>query len=80
MSTSTPKTPTPQGISTECPVEAVFSPDDRVPCILPRGHEGPHEYTPQPCGQCGCLPDAPWGCGCSNEDCPCSEAEDEECE
>ena len=62
-----------------CPVEAVF-PDDRVPCILWRGHEGPHQYTPQPCSQCGCLPDAPWGCGCSNEECPCSEAEDEECE
>lgn len=71
--------PTPQGISAECPVEAVF-PDDRYPCLLDRGHEGPHQYTPEPCGACGCLPDAPWGCGCSNEDCPCSEAEDEECE
>jgi len=64
----------------ECPVEAVFSPDDRVPCILPRDHEPPHQYTPQPCEQCGCLPGDPWGCGCSNEDCPCSEVEDEECE
>jgi hypothetical protein len=63
-----------------CPVEAVFGPDDRVPCILPRDHEPPCQYTPQPCGQCGCLPGQPWGCGCSNPDCPCSEAEDEECE
>ena len=76
----TAKQPTPQGISDPCPVEAVFSPDDRVPCILPRGHEPPHQYTPQPCEQCGCLPGDAWGCGCSNEDCPCSEVEDEECE
>ena len=77
MSASHP--PTPQGISAECPVEAVF-PDDRLPCLLSRGHEGRHQYTPEPCSACGCLPGEPWGCGCSNEDCPCSEAEDEECE
>lgn len=29
-----------------------------------------------PCPQCGCLPGDAWGCGCSNEDCPCSEEED----
>ena len=63
-----------------CPIEAVFGPDGRHPCLLSRGHEPPHQYTPQPCEQCGCLPDDPWGCGCSNENCPCSEAEDEECE
>ena len=62
-----------------CPVEAVF-PDERLPCLLDRGHEPPHKYTPAPCPECGCLPDDVWGCGCSNEDCPCSEAEDEECE
>ena len=32
------------------------------------------------CEECGCTPDAPWGCGCGNPDCPCSEEEDEECE
>jgi hypothetical protein len=29
-----------------------------------------------PCPECGCLPSQPWGCGCSNDDCPCSEPED----
>ena len=76
----TPKSPTPQGISAECPVEAVFGPDDRTPCLLTRGHEGPHRYTPEPCGQCGCLPDD-LRCGsCDDPACPCSEVEDEECE
>jgi hypothetical protein len=32
------------------------------------------------CPECGCSFDDAWGCGCTNEDCPCSEAEDEECE
>src|SRR5512142_977321 len=63
-----------------CTTEAVFGPDDRVPCLLERGHEGPHQYTPQPCGQCGCLPDDPRCLGCTDPGCPCSEAEDEECE
>lgn len=62
-----------------CPVEAVF-PDQRLPCLLTRGHEPPHRFTPEPCGQCGCLPGDAWGCGCTNESCPCSEVEDEECE
>ena len=31
--------------SNSCPVETVF-PDDRLPCLLNRGHEGPHQYTP----------------------------------
>jgi hypothetical protein len=65
--------------STECPVEAVF-PDQRLPCLLERGHDGPHRYTPESCPDCGCIPSDTWACGCSNEDCPCSEAEDEECE
>ena len=56
-----------------CPVEAVFGPDDRYPCLLDRGHEGPHRYTPEPCGQCGCLPDD-LRCGiCDDPACPCSE-------
>ena len=36
--------------------------------------------TAKPCDECGCYPSDPWYCGCSNEDCPCSEEEDEECE
>jgi hypothetical protein len=34
-----------------CPVEAVF-PDQSIPCLLSRGHEPPHEYTPDPCPVC----------------------------
>lgn len=63
-----------------CTVEAVFGPDDRVPCLLSRGHEGPHQYTPEPCGTCGCLPDDPRCLGCTDPGCPCTEEEDEECE
>ena len=74
---SEPKAPSPQGISTECPVVVVF-PDQRLPCLLNRGHEEPHQYTPEPCGQCGCLPGDSWGCGCPNENCPCSGPEDGE--
>lgn len=40
----------------------------------------PHPPIPEPCDECGCLPGDSWGCGCANESCPCSEAEDEECE
>ena len=28
-----------------CPVEAVF-PDERLPCLLDRGHEPPHKLHP----------------------------------
>lgn len=28
----------------ECPIEAVFS-DDRIPCVLPRGHDGKHHFV-----------------------------------
>jgi hypothetical protein len=30
-----------------CPVEAVFSPDDRIPCRLARGHETGHDFNPE---------------------------------
>lgn len=30
------------------------------------------------CPVCGCDPDDAWGCDCSNEDCPCSEPEDDD--
>ena|ERR1035441_2141192 len=70
---------TPEAADNPCPWEAVF-PDQSIPCLLERDHEPPHQYTPEPCPECGCLPSDPWGCGCSNEECPCSEAEDEECE
>jgi hypothetical protein len=67
----TAKTPGP------CPVEAVFGPGDRVPCLLERGHEPPHKYTPDPCGTCGCLPgDTPCG-GCTDPGCPCVDPEAE---
>jgi hypothetical protein len=62
-----------------CPVEAVF-PDQSLPCLAGRGHEPPHKFTPEPCEQCGCLPGDTWGCGCSNEECPCSEDEDDDSE
>ena len=35
-------------------------------------------YTPDPCGQCDCLPGDPPCGSCIEPDCPCSEAEDEE--
>jgi len=34
------------GYQPECPVEAVFfGGDERVPCRLPRGHDGSHKYV-----------------------------------
>jgi hypothetical protein len=38
----------------ECPVEAVF-PDVRIPCRLPRGHEGGHDFNPDPEPEPGSL-------------------------
>jgi hypothetical protein len=34
--------------------------------------------TETPCPECGCVPSQPWGCGCNNPDCPCSEREDDD--
>ena len=34
--------------SDNCPVEAVFSPDDRLSCVLLGGHSGPHSYVAAP--------------------------------
>ena len=31
----------------------------------------------KPCPECGCNPSDAWGCECSNEECPCSEPEEE---
>jgi hypothetical protein len=31
-----------------------------------------------PCPECGCDPGQPWGCGCNNSYCPCSEEEDDD--
>src|ERR1017187_5463305 len=45
-------TPTPETAVDPCPVEAVF-PDQRIPCILSRGHEPPHKYTPAPAPETG---------------------------
>src|ERR1017187_2188354 len=45
-------TPTPETAVDPCPVEAVF-PDQRIPCILSRGHEPPHKYTPEPAPETG---------------------------
>lgn len=63
---------------TECPVEAVF-PDQSLPCLLERGHEPPHKYTPDLCGTCGCLPDDPPCGGCTEPGCPCAD-DREECQ
>jgi hypothetical protein len=30
------------------------------------------------CPDCGCDPADPWYCGCENENCPCSEPEEDE--
>ena len=36
-------------------------------------------YTSQtPCPECGCDPASPWGCGCGNPYCLCSEKEDDD--
>lgn len=29
------------------------------------------------CPVCGCDPNDAWGCPCTNEDCPCSEPEED---
>ena len=60
-----------------CPVEAVFGPDDRIPCLLGRGHEGSHQYTPETCSQCGCLPDDPRCGSCDSPGCDCQGAREE---
>jgi hypothetical protein len=36
----------------------------------------PPEVADDPCPECGCPPSQPLGCGCNNDDCPCSEPED----
>src|SRR5450755_867047 len=49
-------TPTPEtrtlAEADPCPFEAVFG-DQRLPCLLSRGHEPPHKYTPQPAPETG---------------------------
>jgi len=34
--------------------------------------------TESPCPRCNCLPSDPWGCGCAEPGCPCSDREDDD--